>query len=72
MERSWLGLMITAAGLQFFTILALICGLWPGDCHSIKRSTLYLIAAIMSLLACKKPRLFEETRLSVLLHIRVF
>lgn len=51
MERSWVALMITGAGLQFFTVLALICGLWPGDCHSIKRSSLYLIAAIMCLLS---------------------
>lgn len=51
MERSWVALMITAAALLLFTILAVICGLWPGDCHSIKRSTLYLIAAIMCLLA---------------------
>ena len=51
LERSWLALMITAAGVQLFTILALICGLWPGDCRTIKRSSLYLIASIMSLLA---------------------
>lgn len=51
LERSWLALMITAAGLELFTILTLICGLWPGECRTFKRSTLYLVAALMSLLA---------------------
>lgn len=51
LQRSWVGLMIAAAGLQLFTVLALICGLWPGECKSIKRSTLYLVAALLSLIA---------------------
>ncbi|XP_052819394.1 transmembrane protein 178B-like [Mya arenaria] len=51
LERSWVALMIAAAGMQLFTVVALIFGLWPGDCKAVKRSTLYLIAALMTLLA---------------------
>ncbi|KAH3862573.1 hypothetical protein DPMN_025542 [Dreissena polymorpha] len=29
LERSWVALMITAGGLQLFTIITLILGLWP-------------------------------------------
>ena len=42
--------MITAGALQLFTVIVLIFGLWPGDCKAVKRSSLYLIAAIMSLI----------------------
>ena len=50
LQRSWVALMITAGGLQLFTIIVLILGLWPGDCKAVKRSSLYLVAAVMSLL----------------------
>lgn len=50
LERSWVALMITAGGLELFTIIVLIFGLWPGDCKAIRRSSIYLIAAVMSLL----------------------
>ncbi|KAK3583027.1 hypothetical protein CHS0354_005672 [Potamilus streckersoni] len=57
LERSWVGLLISSAAIQLFTVLALICGLWPGDCNPIKKVTLYVIAAVFSLLADKKdPR----------------
>ncbi|XP_052262732.1 epithelial membrane protein 2-like [Dreissena polymorpha] len=52
LERSWVALMITAGGLQLFTIITLILGLWPMEsAKAVKRSTLYLIAAIMTLFA---------------------
>ncbi|KAL3877248.1 hypothetical protein ACJMK2_034981 [Sinanodonta woodiana] len=51
LERSWVGLLISSAAIQLFTVLALICGLWPGDCNPIKKVTLYVIAAVFSLLA---------------------
>lgn len=61
LERSWVALMITAGGLQLFTVITLILGLWPGDCRTLKRSTLYLIAAIFTLLASKFTRSYKTS-----------
>lgn len=51
MERAWVGCAIASAGVQIFAILTMICGLWPADCANAKRSTLYLVASILCLLA---------------------
>ncbi|XP_069124171.1 transmembrane protein 178B-like [Argopecten irradians] len=51
LERSWLGCMLACAAVQVFSVLTLICGLWPADCKSIKKSSLYLVSAILSLIA---------------------
>lgn len=51
LQRSWVGLLIAAAGLQFFTVLSLMCGLWPGECNTIRRSSIYLVASLLTLLA---------------------
>lgn len=49
LERSWIACLIAGAAIQVFAILTLICGLWPADCKSVKRSSLYLSASILCL-----------------------
>ncbi|XP_060076494.1 transmembrane protein 178B-like [Ylistrum balloti] len=51
LERSWLGCMMACAAVQVFGVLTLICGLWPADCKSLKKSSLYLVSAILCLIA---------------------
>ncbi|KAL5018053.1 hypothetical protein ScPMuIL_003775 [Solemya velum] len=51
LERSWVGCAIASAGVQLFTLLVVICGLWPGDCKRIKARSVHLAASIMTLLA---------------------
>ncbi|ESO87432.1 hypothetical protein LOTGIDRAFT_235099 [Lottia gigantea] len=51
LTRCFVAFAILCGGIQLFTILTLICGVWPADCHNIKRSKIYLGAALMLLLA---------------------
>lgn len=51
LERSWVGCMLASAVIQVVCVLTLICGLWPADCKSFRKPTLYLLAAILCLLA---------------------
>ncbi|XP_061175744.1 uncharacterized protein LOC133184683 [Saccostrea echinata] len=51
MERAWVGCAVASAGIQIFAILTMICGLWPAKCNDAKRSTLYLAASILCLIA---------------------